>query len=180
MVQCTCDQCGKGFEKTRRRGSLVVCPSCQNKARIKKWKDLHPERETNQPSLAVKERYAKSEKGRVAARAKSKRFFLKMNQNPEWRRLNLDKSGARRYGITVEQYTTLRSRPCSICGTLEAKGRPGIGMFIDHDHETGRVRGALCYPCNTGLGVFKDNIGIIASAIRYLSPEVNTDVNSAH
>jgi len=41
--------------------------------------------------------------------------------------------------------------------------------FIDHDHNTGKIRGLLCPSCNTALGLFKDNVSILKSAIIYLT-----------
>lgn len=39
---------------------------------------------------------------------------------------------------------------------------------LDHCHITGKIRGFLCSNCNTGLGLFKDNINLLESAIKYL------------
>lgn len=75
-----------------------------------------------------------------------------------------------KYGLTFESYEALleeQGRRCKICGALEGeRGRPMLA--VDHDHETGLVRGLLCDPCNRALGMFKDDPEILASAIQYL------------
>jgi hypothetical protein len=51
---------------------------------------------------------------------------------------------------------------CAICG-IDGK------LVIDHDHDTGFVRGALCHDCNVGLGWFKDSQNFLMAAIGYLA-----------
>lgn len=50
---------------------------------------------------------------------------------------------------------------CVICG---AECR----TVVDHDHQTGYVRGGLCTNCNLGLGHFKDNPELLRLAALYL------------
>ena len=50
---------------------------------------------------------------------------------------------------------------CLLCGRH-------TDLVIDHDHETGEIRGALCPPCNTGLGMFKDSTAVMYAAIAFL------------
>ena len=50
---------------------------------------------------------------------------------------------------------------CAICQTAKA-------THIDHDHETGRVRGILCHQCNIALGCFRDSPSNLRAALRYL------------
>ena len=53
---------------------------------------------------------------------------------------------------------------CQIC-QRELGDKP----HVDHDHETGAVRGILCFNCNGGLGQFGDDIDRLEQAIEYLS-----------
>lgn len=56
----------------------------------------------------------------------------------------------KRYGITPEQYDEILEEQggvCKICKNLPGKYR----LHVDHDHETGKVRGLLCVTCNSRL-----------------------------
>lgn len=57
-----------------------------------------------------------------------------------------------------------------ICPICKKSSIPYItaNLVIDHDHDTGNAREWICDSCNTGLGRFKDNIGLIQEAIKYL------------
>jgi hypothetical protein len=71
----------------------------------------------------------------------------------------------RRYGVdkTWLKATVLSQNGCcSICGEKTEK------LVIDHCHSTNIVRGLLCGRCNTGLGQFRDDLDILASASSYL------------
>lgn len=73
------------------------------------------------------------------------------------------------YGITLADKQALFTRQggkCPICDDPLTTGR--TGMQVDHDHETGEVRGLLCHPCNVMLGNFGDDPAILESAIAYL------------
>jgi Recombination endonuclease VII len=69
------------------------------------------------------------------------------------------------YNLTVEQYDKIflaQGNACAICGTTERK------MCVDHDHQTGAVRGILCYTCNMALGLFGDDPEKLAAAQAYI------------
>lgn len=73
------------------------------------------------------------------------------------------------YGLTMEEYDEMlesQEGTCAICGL------PQKQFFVDHNHETGEVRGILCAQCNGGLGFFQDKVSILENAICYLRKEV--------
>ena len=74
----------------------------------------------------------------------------------------------RRYGLSELEVEALRKLAhCGICGTDDPQGRHG-NFHIDHDHETGEIRGVLCHNCNLALGHFQDDPEVLRAAIRYL------------
>jgi hypothetical protein len=52
-------------------------------------------------------------------------------------------------------------RECQIC-------RSRVRLVVDHCHETRIIRGGLCNNCNTGLGMFRENPGLLRNAATYL------------
>lgn len=75
-----------------------------------------------------------------------------------------------RHRITKTQYTAIYEHQmgrCAICGTVKS----GVGqnkLYVDHNHNTGVVRGLLCMSCNTALGHFRDNRELLVRAVDYL------------
>jgi hypothetical protein len=69
----------------------------------------------------------------------------------------------KRYGLTLDQFEKLlveHNSQCAICGCPY--------QVIDHNHETGIVRGLLCHRCNRALGMLKDNSELFEKASAYL------------
>ena len=82
-----------------------------------------------------------------------------------------------KYGISVEDIENLMIQQNSLCALCknpisfnseEKKDKP----HIDHDHESGIVRGLLCLTCNTGLGMFKDSFDLLEQAKQYLQRSI--------
>ncbi|MDI3418868.1 endonuclease VII domain-containing protein [Streptomyces luteolus] len=70
----------------------------------------------------------------------------------------------RKYGLTPSELDDLKAQQmgvCCICLTAPAE-------HVDHCHETGRVRGVLCFSCNAGLGQYKDRPDAMRRAAAYL------------
>lgn len=80
------------------------------------------------------------------------------------------RSTERLYGLAPGGYDAMRAAQdfsCAVCGKREIPGARAT-LHVDHDHETGRVRGLLCSRCNTGLG-FIETVGFVENATRYLN-----------
>ena len=75
-----------------------------------------------------------------------------------------------KYGVSPEKYSemfAMQNGCCAICGCNQpANGKKYFS--VDHVHATGYVRGLLCDPCNQALGGFRDDIGRLQAAIKYL------------
>ncbi len=79
------------------------------------------------------------------------------------------------FNITLEDYNALLEKQngkCAICGKestgIQETGKRERSMHVDHNHETGEVRGLLCAQCNFGIGHFRDNPQILRAAADYL------------
>ena len=93
-------------------------------------------------------------KARNAARSKARRAA-----NPEGMS---DCHSRSRYGLTLIEYREFIKRPCSICG--------GTNRVVpDHCHKSDKLRGPLCWQCNIGLGMFKDDVDLLKKAAKYLT-----------
>jgi hypothetical protein len=74
------------------------------------------------------------------------------------------------FGITTEEFNVLLEQQnggCAICGQTYGSARYR-NLAVDHDHNTGKVRGLLCFNCNTGLGAFKDSTDRMQTAVSYI------------
>jgi hypothetical protein len=53
---------------------------------------------------------------------------------------------------------------CAICGIKKEFKK----LWIDHNHDTGQIRGLLCMSCNTALGFLREDEYLINSLLKYL------------
>jgi len=77
----------------------------------------------------------------------------------------------KQYGIdfSVKEYDELFSKQegkCKICKKHQSKLRRAL--CVDHCHYSHKIRGLLCDNCNHALGLLKDDIFLLKSAIKYL------------
>ena len=75
----------------------------------------------------------------------------------------------RQYDITLDEYremSKLQNHKCLICGRHKSEFKKCL--CVDHNHDTGKIRGLLCSNCNMALGLLKDDINIIKNMVDYV------------
>lgn len=81
---------------------------------------------------------------------------------------NRDARLVRTYGITLDDYLFIaeaQNHRCRICRNPPAEG---WWLAVDHDHQTGLLRGLLCTRCNSLLANANDSTETLKRAIAYL------------
>lgn len=82
----------------------------------------------------------------------------------------------RKYGITLQDYERMLDEQGGCCAICRRPPREGATLHVDHEHDTERVRGLLCFTCNNALGDFEDDPAALRAALSYLArgdePEV--------
>lgn len=74
------------------------------------------------------------------------------------------------YGISIQDYNrmfTEQNGCCAICKRHQTEFNKKL--HVDHNHETGKVRGLLCHNCNLSLGRFQDSPEVLKAAWEYVS-----------
>ncbi len=93
-----------------------------------------------------------------------------------WRSKNPGRQHAtdikRHYGLSLEEYNRMLSDQacgCKICGKQHDPSIKRGRLYVDHCHESGKVRALLCGACNSAIGHFDDKIELLHKAIEYLN-----------
>jgi hypothetical protein len=80
------------------------------------------------------------------------------------------------YKITLKDYQDLflvQGGVCAICHNPETNVYAKNGLIrdlaVDHEHETGRVRGLLCRRCNQAMGLLNEDRNLLQHMTDYLS-----------
>lgn len=159
-----CKKCGQWKPTTEfyrsagmQDGYRNDCKGCNLAAKAARYK-ANP-----QPCIDRVKRWQQENPDRLNATRRRRREL------PEVKRRERAAHLMRKFGITIEQYEemlAIQGGGCAICGRLPGK----ISLHVDHDHETGRIRGCLCFRCNNALGDFAENGDWLVAAANYLGP----------
>lgn len=113
-----------------------------NRARVRAWREANPGRDRERM-----DRFAAAGKRRLSNR----RSHLK-----------------RKYGLTIEQYDEMLAVQGGGCAICTRQPRDDISLHVDHCHETGEIRGILCFRGNNALGDFGHDRALLHAAAAYL------------
>lgn len=94
-----------------------------------------------------------------------------MAENREYRRqYSWELLLKNKYHITKEDYNNLfevQKGCCAICKLHQENFEKRL--YVDHNHETGKVRALLCVNCNMLIGHAQEDIEVLGKAIKYLN-----------
>ena len=99
---------------------------------------------------------------------KTKAYKTEYEAKPENRVRARERAYQRKYGLSIEQVAEMLKEQNNLCKICLVNLPTTTEARVDHDHQTGKVRGILCHPCNVALGLFKDSKENLAQAIKYL------------
>jgi len=192
----TCTKCGIkrefnkfNIDKSRKSCLDNWCKTCR-KIYAKKYYKSNKEAYTNrhkkyylnnrEMDAERSKKYNTNNKEKVAERKKEWRRKNKercREYQKKYRQKNFERKRNNhymlKYGISLDKYNELfknQNGLCAICGGIErvwcwGKLRP---LAVDHNHETGEIRGLLCCNCNRALGLLGDNTKTIKNMLDYL------------
>jgi len=111
----------------------------------------------------------------ASQRAEDRRYILARKGNPlEYPSAQSVRRRAAKYKLSLEEFQMMREAQqdrCAICGKEETVlGSTGKvkSLAVDHDHDTGHIRGLLCNNCNRGIGLLGKKPELLRRALAYL------------
>lgn len=150
----TCSKCKVPKDESKFRGRRSGCRECE--VAYEKTRDINVKR-------AIWSKSARKMRKEDPKRLNNtRREWFKKNPQKE-KGYNLKKN----YGLSIEKWNEMFLAQKGVCAICKNKVG-GKGLFVDHNHTSGAIRGLLCPSCNAGLGMFKETPGLFKSALDYL------------
>jgi hypothetical protein len=119
---------------------------------------------TSRRGRKTRARYAASRKGKEVRRRAQRKFRAKPASKLKHRQWQWQ----RKYGLSEAEYNRLLAEQGGLCAVCQQPPTEKKPLQVDHDHETGKVRGLLCWPCNLVLGIWNDDPKRFVRAADYL------------
>lgn len=118
-----------------------ICKDCSNKQSLKRYHKLTDDEKVKRSQLG-RERMGK---------LYFKEYKLKT-----------------KYGLCLEDYNKMLSNQDGKCSICKIEFTEKTTPRVDHNHNSGTVRGLLCHSCNTAIGHLRENVETLKQAISYL------------
>ena len=153
-----------GLHKTCNECNAEIQRAWYQRNKTKAAKKAKAKYAANKEVINAKRR-DKYKKNAVKYKAARKKYYL--NNKDKIRETAWRKAGIK--DMTVEKYNQMYDQQngcCAICGTHRKELKRNFS--VDHNHDTGEVRGLLCGTCNRALGYFKDSLQMLTIATNYL------------
>jgi hypothetical protein len=185
MKSKECSVCEIQFNWEGHKTNSTLCSSeCKYISRqitlIKYKESLSPEKIEKQRqydnwynNTLTRKKYMK--KYRTTEKGKQSETLGKVKYRKQKKNREVERNGRlkRIYNITIEDYNIMlinQKEVCAICNEKETKVHKDGSkrLAVDHCHTTGKVRGLLCFACNSSIGKLKESIPTLENAIKYL------------
>lgn len=72
------------------------------------------------------------------------------------------------YGIHPQRFEELLEEQGGVCAICRGECAMNPRLSVDHDHDSGLIRGLLCNRCNIGLGRFREQPELLRRAAEYI------------
>ena len=161
-VEVICQWCNKNFEvyikkQLNNRGKFCSKSCwCASRPGNIRMSICHPERKHRSKGLCeecYQLAYNRSEES------------LSRKREASWKQMGII--------FTVKEYNDmlfLQNGCCKICNKLPKSG--SINLAVDHNHDTGKIRGLLCLYCNRNL-IGQNSLETFYRASQYLEQDIN-------
>lgn len=108
----------------------------------------------------VREYYATNEGYREKTKQRTRVWFADPANREASGKIQRKSALKSKYGLSLEQYNALliaQDNKCALCSATEVGNSqwPTGHFYVDHCHETGKVRGLVCHKCNTAVGQYE-------------------------
>ena len=153
----TCKLCNEYKDITNFQPQGRQCRNCRNEKQRVYWASL-PEEERKIRRHNVEYQRAYREKNREKVRELSRKTHI-----------------MRKFNMTIEQYDKMLKNQNGVCAICKDSCSTGNNLAIDHNHTTGKVRALLCKNCNTAIGLMKEDVERMLSAIEYIKSHSEVD-----
>lgn len=156
LIEKRCTGCKKVYPATSeyfrkdykgKNGLGARCKGCSRKASKERIRNGYkaPGRKAtlhkynnSKKGMATQRRYRRTQKGQALSRRAKLKYY---------------------YNLTIDDYNIMLKQQdgrCAICRVHQPKLKRRFD--IDHNHETGKIRGLLCNHCNQYLGLYENTL----------------------